>query len=145
VRERCTLDLGRCSVQISVGSPAILTKIFCGFLQSFQEDSGIVPQIGRGHLFPNPFQFIAHLFSYNSMLCNLRYWKRHQVNPYKIIKLLVLGNGVNSFRDIRNYLAAIYKHLHSRNAFFFAFREIFELLMEKVSEIERRRVNIFHK
>lgn len=38
--------LWRSKVQISAQTPAIHTKVLCGFPECFQSDAGIVPQIG---------------------------------------------------------------------------------------------------
>jgi hypothetical protein len=35
-------------------------EIFCGSLQSLQENIRIAPQLGNDHYLQNPFQFISH-------------------------------------------------------------------------------------
>jgi hypothetical protein len=44
---------------VSVGAPAILTEILCGFPQSLLENIRIVPLSGNDRLLPTRFQFIV--------------------------------------------------------------------------------------
>jgi hypothetical protein len=53
------------------GASAILTEAFVVFLRPSSQCRDI-PGLDTGdHFLPNPFQFIVHLLSYHSMLCNL--------------------------------------------------------------------------
>jgi hypothetical protein len=45
-------------------SPAILTKDFRGFPQSFRANSGVVSILGSDHFLPNRFQFAIYHLSY---------------------------------------------------------------------------------
>jgi hypothetical protein len=68
---RLCANTGRCSVRISVRTPAILNETFCIFLQLLQANVGIVSSLGQNRFLTNPFQFNTHLSSIHSMLHSL--------------------------------------------------------------------------
>jgi Mlc titration factor MtfA (ptsG expression regulator) len=55
-------------VQISAGTPAILTEVFCGFPQSLRMNAGEVSQLYHEYFLPNPFQFIITLPHHSALI-----------------------------------------------------------------------------
>jgi hypothetical protein len=60
-----------CSIKILVWSPAILTEVFRGVIQSHQANDRIVPHLSPDHFLSYPFKFITHQSFYHSTLYSL--------------------------------------------------------------------------
>jgi len=85
---RCRIDIavvtafGICPFGMSVGSSAILTEAFRGFLQSLQANAATVLRLGQGRLLPYHFNFIIPAPScHSTRRYTLGYWLwRHTTN-----------------------------------------------------------------
>jgi hypothetical protein len=60
----------RPSIRISAETLSVL-KDFCGFLQTFQANFGIVSRLGQNLIFENLLQFVIHQSAYHSTLYTL--------------------------------------------------------------------------
>jgi hypothetical protein len=61
----------RCSLRISIRTPAILTAVLRGFPPPLQTNSGIIYQLGRGRFLRNTFQLFIHYSSYHPTMYSL--------------------------------------------------------------------------
>jgi hypothetical protein len=71
---------GKLRGSISFRSRPLPNWFFRGCVQSHQTYSGIVPQFDHDRLHPDPFKFINHQSSYNSMFYSVRYRRARKVN-----------------------------------------------------------------